>query len=481
MINRLWILLCLLLTHYEVISQWLPGQNGDTLLAARYVKDINVKSERLDQKLDKYTGKVLKKVQKQESDLRKKLEKQDSVTAAIVFGNTEWQFKQLQQRLRNTRSIKHYIPAFDTINTFIKFMQENPQLAATTKESVKLKETLAKVNGLGSRLEKAEEVKKFLKERRQYLNDQLQNPGFAKQLKKLNKQAYYYGEQLNEYKSLLKDHTKAERKVIGLLSKTKLFQNFMRKNSMLASLFRLPADANDPINAASLEGLQTRDQVNRLIQQQVGTNGQAQLQQNMQDAQSQLQQLKNRESQFGNNRSDADPDNYREPEGFKPNQQKTKSFLKRLEYGMNVQTQKPSNLFPVTSDVGVSIGYKLNDKSIIGIGASYKIGWGKGWKEINITSQGVGLRSFIDWKLKGCFWLTGGYEQNYKTAFNNINELRDINTWQQSGLIGLCKVVSLRTKVFKKTKLQLLWDFLSYQQLPRTQPVLFRIGYSLRK
>jgi hypothetical protein len=327
MINRLWILLCLLLTGYEVISQSLPRENGDTSgitgdrLAARFVKDINVKSERLDQKLDKYIGKVLKKVQNQESDLRKKLEKQDSLTATIVFGNAECQYKQLHQRLQNTRSIQHYVPAFDTINTFIKFLQENPQLAAIKKESVKLKETLAKVHGLGSRLKKAEEVKKFLKERKQYLNDQLQNPGFAKQLKKLNKQAYYYGEQLNEYKSLLKDHTKAERKVIELLSKTKLFQNFMRKNSMLASLFRLPADASDPINAASLGGLQTRAQVNRLIQQQIGANDQAQRQQNMLDAQSQLQQLKNKECQFGSNSSDAEI-----PEGFKPNQQKTNHF-----------------------------------------------------------------------------------------------------------------------------------------------------------
>jgi hypothetical protein len=53
--------------------------------------------------------------------------------------------------------------------------------------------------------------------------------------------------------------------------------------------------------------------------------------------------------------------------------------------------------------LGLSVGYKLNDKSIIGIGASYKIGWGSSWKNISITNQGVGLRSFIDWQLKGAF------------------------------------------------------------------------------
>jgi hypothetical protein len=257
----------------------------------------------------------------------------------------------------------------------------------------------------------------------------------------------------------------------------------MRKNSMLASLFRLPGD--DPSFGGGLAGLQTRTQVNNLIQQQIasgGPNAQQQFQQNMQQAQSQINQLKNKISQSGGGSSDDIM-----PEGFKPNGQKTKSFLERLEFGTNTQSQKATNFFPVTSDIGLTLGYKLNDKSILGIGASYKLGWGRGWNHIKFTSEGVGLRSFIDWKIPSPFggaggdlWISGGYEQNYKTAFNNIYQLRDLNAWQQSGLLGLSKVISVRSKFFKKTKLQLLWDFLSYRQVPITQPVVFRIGYSFK-
>ena len=163
---------------------------------------------------------------------------------------------------------------------------------------------------------------------------------------------------------------------------------------------------------------------------------------------------------------------------FRPNNEKTKSFLKRLEYGTNIQTQRSNNLFPITSDLGLSIGYKVTDKSMIGIGASYKLGWGHGWNNIRLTQEGVGLRSYIDWKLKGSFWMSGGYEMNYRSAFNSVVQLKYLNAWQQSGLIGLSKVISVKTKFFKKTKLQLLWDFLSYQQLPKTQPIVFRIGYT---
>lgn len=107
------------------------------------------------------------------------------------------------------------------------------------------------------------------------------------------------------------------------------------------------------------------------------------------------------------------------------------------------------------------------------------MGLGKDIRHVHVTHQGVGLRSFLDLKLKGSFWASGGYETNYRSEFRSIDVLKDFNAWQQSGLIGLSKVISLKTKFFKNTKVQLLWDFLSYQQVPRTQPILFRIGYAL--
>ena len=163
---------------------------------------------------------------------------------------------------------------------------------------------------------------------------------------------------------------------------------------------------------------------------------------------------------------------------YKPNTQKTKSFLKRLEYGTNIQSAKSNYYFPTTTDIALSVGYKLNEKNTIGIGASYKMGWGKDISHINLSSQGIGFRSFMDMKLKGSFYASGGFEYNYQQPFGSIEQIKYLSVWQQSGLIGISKIVSLKTKYFKKTKLQLLWDVLSYQQVPRTQAVKFRVGYS---
>src|SRR5436190_479774 len=341
------------------------------------------------------------------------------------------------------------------------------------KQEAKMKQKFSKIDSLA-----AKEIFAKSDEKYKDLQEKFSKFGFVKELKQVNKQVYYYAAQIKEYKEILNDPKKIEQKAIELLSKTKMFKDFMAKNSMLASLFRLPGDPTDPNYVASLAGLQTRASVNNLIQQQIsagGPNAQQQFQSNLQQAQSQVRQLKDKVMQMSGGSSDDIL-----PEGFKPNDQKTKNFWKRMEVGTNFQTQRATNFFPVTSDIGLSLGYKLNDKSIIGIGASYKFGWGSGWDHMKISSQGAGLRSFIDWKIKGSFWISGGYEQNYKEAFKSIDQLQNYSAWQTSGLIGISKVVSVKSKIFKKTKVQLLWDFLSYQQVPRTQAILFRLNYNFK-
>jgi CII-binding regulator of phage lambda lysogenization HflD len=450
------------------------SQTSDSLttLPSRYFNNISSKTSSLNQKLDKKSDKAIEQLSKREEKIRRKLERIDSNKAKEIFGDANQKYQQLQQKLCNPGKLTHYIPYLDTLKTSFKFLEQNNFTGTATKEFT---DAFSKVIELESKLQKADDVKQFLKERREYLKQQLENLGLAKDLKKINKQVYYYSAQVNEYKAMIHDKKRMEKKAIELLSKTKLFQDFMQKNSMLASLFHLNGDPNDPANQASLVGLQTRTQVNGLIQQQLasgGPNAQSMMQQNLQQAQSQLQTLKNKITQFGGSSSEDEiPD-------FKPNNQKTKSFLQRLELGSNFQTQKSSAYFPVTSDIGLSVGYKLNDKSVIGIGASYKLGWGQGWNNMHMSSEGVGLRSYVDVKLKGSFFVSGGYEQNYRTSFTSVQQLKEYSAWQQSGLIGLSKIVNVKSKLFKKTKLQLLFDFLSYQQLPRTQPIIFRLGYN---
>jgi hypothetical protein len=136
------------------------------------------------------------------------------------------------------------------------------------------------------------------------------------------------------------------------------------------------------------------------------------------------------------------------------------------------------------------VGYKLSAKGIVGIGASYKVGWGDNIQHIAISHQGIGLRSYLDWKIPstfsghgegaGTWWISGGYEQNYRAEIKRIEQLKNRSAWQSSGLIGLSKKFLINSKFMKGTKMQVLWDFLSYQQIPRVNPIVFRIGYNLK-
>ena len=467
---------CILLSSLSLVLQ---AQVADSTLSKlspeKYIHAVSAKADAVQAKLDKKSAKALAQLKKQEEKIIRKLSKIDSSKAKELAATCKARYEQLEAKLKTPGKLMSYVPGLDSLATSVNFLNSNSSILANAKEAKeKISDALEKVNGLKAQLQKAEDIKAFLKERKQYLVEKLKGTGLAKELKQVNKQAYYYAQQLNEYKQILNDPKKIEKKALELLSKTKMWKDFFRKNSMLASLFRIP-DPDAPVDMASLAGLQTRAQVNTLIQNQIasgGPNAQQVLQQNLQAAQSQLNELKNKILKAGGGSSDAEM-----PEGFKHNEQKTKSFLKRLEYGTNLQTQKANNFFPVTSDIGLSIGYKLNDKSVIGIGASYKLGWGRGWNNIRLSSQGVGLRSYLDWKLKGSFWISGGYEKSLTPSPSPVGEG---NIWRTSGLLGISKIVSIKSKLFKKTKVMLLWDMLSYQQVPRTQPIVFRIGYNIK-
>jgi len=162
--------------------------------------------------------------------------------------------------------------------------------------------------------------------------------------------------------------------------------------------------------------------------------------------------------------------------GFFPPGRNTRTFWRHIEYGADLQFQRPNTLLPVMADLALTIGYHLADKATLGVGIAGKFGLGNGLQDIHFSGQGLGLRSYIDWKWKKNLYLTGGYEWNYLSQFRSISQLQQLSAWQPSGLVGLSKKYRVSSKV--QGKMQLLFDFLSYYQIPRTQPILFRVGWT---
>lgn len=458
-------------------------QAGKTLnsLSTGSLQALEKKYSGLEKLLQKQSQQLLKRMQKKEAKLQKKLKGKDSVAAKQMLAQSQQKYKELEAKLNNKSGsslqnpLKEYIPGLDSLQTGMRFLEQAkgkiPGLPADKLEQV---QALNKqIKSLQAQLQQANDIKAFVKERQQQLKDQLGKYDLGKQLGGINKEVYYYQQRLQEYKELVNNREKLEEKALAALREVPAFKSFMQQNSYLSQLFPSTPGSS---NGAGLAGLQTRTQVQQLISQRLGTpagsgNGGNPLQAQLQAAQGQMDALKDKVNKLGGGNSDLAM-----PDGFKPNSQKTKSFLQRLEYGFNIQSQSSNNILPSISDIALTAGYKLTDKSILGIGASYKLGWGRPFNDIHISSEGVGLRSFVDIKAKGSIWVTGGYELNYLQAFSKLDDLKKPDVWQRSGLLGLTK----KYKVGKKQgNLQLLWDFLSYSQVPKGTAIKFRVGYTL--
>jgi hypothetical protein len=466
-------LLIFQLAHLSVTAQ--DSSRLDKLISIpdRLFGAVDKKARLVEDKLTKGTEKYLNKLERREEKLKRKLWKKDSLLAKELFGDIKGRYASLRATTGKAGKYANlYSPRLDSLQTSLNFIDQSK-----LSQNPELQKTLSSLKEVQGRLNATDQVRKQLAERQKLLKEQFQRLGMVKELKKFRQDVYYYQRQIKEYRQLWEDPSRLERKLMEVVQRLPQFKEFFAKNSQLASLFALPG--GNASTSVSLAGLQTRASVQQALIDRFGSGPDVtqMLQANVQSAQGQLNALKAKAQSYtsGSFGSSEDLDM---PEGFKPNDQKTKSFLQRIELGTNIQTQKARYYFPVTTDVALSAGYKLNDKSIIGIGVSYKAGLGRGWDHIALSHQGIGLRSFIDYKLKGSLYITGGYEQNYLSTFNRVEQLRDCSSWQVSGLFGLTK----KYKVSKKLKgeMKLLWDFMSYQQVPRTQAVLFRVGYSLK-
>ena len=440
----------------------------------KYIGQVNKKIDRYSHRLTSKTEKTLTKLCRWESRVQKLLQKASPETAQRLFANKDLTFAGLLEKLQQGKTIAAnatapYNEYRDKLATSLKYIEQ--QKALLDSNLVKpVGATRQKAAALETEVAQTEAVQKFIKERKQQLiSESIKYIGKSKYLSKINKESYYYAETLKNYKEIFSDPKKVEKTAKEILNKIPAFQKFTQQNSILASLFGAPANYGTP---QSLAGLQTRASVNSLIQDRLaagGPNAQQLMQEQMQLAQAEMNKLKEKLLKNIPYNGDGElPD-------FKPNNQRSKTFAQRLEYNFNMQFAK-SNLLPSTADIGLGIGYKINDKSSAGLGMSYKLGMGS-IQHISFTHQGIGLRSYVDWKMKKNIFISGGFELNHNAAFKKINELKDKASWQQSGLIGLKKKLPMKTKLVKNTQVQLLYDILFRTHIPVSQPVVFRVGY----
>jgi hypothetical protein len=454
-----------------------------TNFPAKFFGRINRETSSLNRQLTRQTEKYLQRMARKEEKLRAQLYKTDSVKAAALYPQDPGQqyaamiqkFKQDSSRVFTSMG-PEYLARADSLQVALAFLNKNPDLVnANPALQAKMQASLASLQQLQAKLQAADAIRQFIQARKARIQQTLSSfthlpSGITNAVAGYKKQAYYYADQVRTYRAMLNDPSKMTQTALVLLNKVPAFSGFMKKNSFLAGLLGVPPDYGTP---KGVEGLQTRQQVLAMIQSKIGSSsaGAASLQNSINAAKTDISKLQSKLSKLGGGGGGMDvPD-------FRPSDQHSKTFLGRLQYGFNIQTTQGTYYFPNYSDIGLSLGYNLGHSNSVGIGASYKVGLGTGWQHIALSNQGVGLRSWLDIHVKKSWSAVGGYELNYLQPFSSFKDIRQLTGWTQSGLIGIEKTISLKSSVLKKTNVQLLWDFLSYSQVPQQPPVIFRVGY----
>lgn len=123
------------------------------------------------------------------------------------------------------------------------------------------------------------------------------------------------------------------------------------------------------------------------------------------------------------------------------------------------------------------IDWRLNKKSVLGGGLNCKLGMGEGWNSIRLTHEGIGLRTFVKWKIKTGWALAGGYEWNRQNGFMNYWNLFVQPGWQKSGTLDVTKTFRAGKKL--NGEFQILYDLLN--KTGTGLPLVFRFGYSHKK
>lgn len=436
-----------------------------------FIRAVDKSSDKLQQEITRKTASYLNRLAREEQKLRAQVAKRNRAAADSLFAGSVGQYRALQDRLQQVvnktgRFQNNYIGHLDSLQSSLAFLNGTDLL----KGSEKLKGAMTGLDGLQDRFNQASDLNIWLSQRQNYLQQELTRWGWGEKLKEWKKEAYYYKAQIEEYKRTFQSMDGATAKVMQLITQTDAFKVFFSRHSEIGRLFQLPG-AGPEVATDCSTNLQSIDALTRQMQQSMGkaVNPVDIAQQGMDTPSPQLDDLKGKAAQLvGGNGDPSMPD-------FKPNTQRTKKLFQRLEWGFNIQSVKKNVFFPVTSDLALTLGYKLNGRSTVGIGASYKLGWGRDIEHVRLSSQGVGLRSFLDWKVKGNFWVNGGAEFNYLSQFYSFQQLKKYAAWQQSGLLGIMKTYKAARKM--TGSLQLLYDFLWQRQVPVGQPLIFRLGY----
>jgi hypothetical protein len=367
-------------------------------------------------------------------------------------------------------STKQYLPYLDTLKDVLEFLHKGPIQFTQFKNSQQLlSKSLEELKRLENKIGKIDEIRKCIQKQQQIIDQFLHgyNQSLPNEIRRFNKLAYYYNSRLKNYQELFLHLDHLERRVIHDLIQIPSFSTFLNTHSQIALLFRIPEDYD---NLHSLDGLQTRSVISKQIEQKLqsaGLDGRQEIQQQIAIAREKINKLQEKLSNIGT--TEEIPD-------FTPKDIKSRTFFQRLERGANVGFNHTNGYFPQTTEIVGQLAYRMGQKSVIGTGLIFEIGWRGDIQKMHLFPYGLGQRFFMSYQLKRILHLNGGFEYQNNQIFSNVPSSYYQNKFTKRAFLGIERKYHINNKL--NVDLMILYDFLYRKNIPWTQPVIFRAGYN---
>lgn len=408
----------------------------------------------------KRTERLIQTAEDAELKIVSNINKLDETEVGKIKAAYQRMLSKLQKPDISAGAVREYLPKMDSLLTsasFLKSFQEIPQLGQLTE----------KLSGLRLSYLEATNIEEEISGRIQHLLENYTGKIPLKQVERLKQLSQTAKAQIREFKNMIEDPAPRVERLIDLAVQQQGFEGFFAEHAELSKLFMSPSLS---LRAKPDSSLQTVAELQKHLEEKFGKSAQSLLQkqqQSSQDAMSDYQSdILNRIKQIGNSSKESDI-----------NTESVKPMVKRLSFTTDIRSQRSNGLLPAFSELGINIGYRWSPRLIAGFGLSGRIGWGKGFSDLRVTAEGVGIRSFVDYRIKGGFYATGGFEAIYDPLPDQQSRTIVFSQWQKNGLIGLKKGFRIKNGFIKGASFKLMWNYLSYMQKGVVQPFDFRIGY----
>lgn len=455
----------------------------------RYI-DIRIKSlNKTNEHVAGQQEKLLCKLSKQEKRYSRKLKKQDSAGYAryqqqpfsydsiskLSKNREDSQLKQIANRPNVT---------VDSLKTIQKFITDKIHLQGNSGDVAGYDD---KLNGIKSADNYNDYIDRLIGQRTNSLKSiNSQNKGKVAGFKGIDKKVFYSKQKLRALKDINEEPSKLEEEALEVLQGTEGFEQALQNQNpnSLQSLAGKGATTSD----LEKMGFQTKRQMQAKLQNKFGNNLGG-LQQNMgkqiTDHNDKLKELEKGKNTIKHTKASAQQLRHADKPSFKVNSMRGMPLRKRIEKQFNWQTIRATiDGKPAMLQLAVMAGFRHTPRLTYGAGLATAVGLGKSWQQVKITFEGLGVRTFAEYKMVFGISMYAGYERMFKEAVftgesNLLTENRqkqnshNTTNYHESVLMGLTKTYRINEKW--NGSLQVLYD-IWWKEKGLRSPVQLRIA-----